>query len=546
MPVDPQAPRLIEVTLPLAAISEQSAREKSIRHGHISTLHIWWARRPLAAMRAAIFAALVPAPESAAERAELEALIKVIVDWDQVKGGNSAAIEQAREIIRRHYPDAPPKLLDPFMGGGSTGLEALRLGCETYAVELNPVAHLIELCTLVYPQKYGQPSEAAAPARSPGSAAAPDGRLPDDQLLGMAEVPRSPRNPLAEDVRTWGRWVLERARAEIGHLYANPAGGGTIVGYLWARTVTCPNPACGAQMPLVRSWWLAKTAKRRIAIRPRVDPAARRVNFEVVNLNAPGAKDTDFDPSSGTVSGGKATCLMCDQVVDTDYIREQGLLGSMTQKPMVVVHEQGKDGKGYRPIIDQDADLYGSATVAAMSPGSDLLVEVIPETELRRVSLPLYGIKSWADVFSARQLVALQTFSRLVREAYDAMIAHGLDAERARAITSYLAIAVDRLSDFSSTLCTWTSGGEFIGHTFVRHALGMVWDYAESNPFSNSSGNWADALEWIIRVIDHASHATDVSASISLGTATCLPYDDESFDAIVTDPPYYDSVLIPT
>jgi adenine-specific DNA methylase len=155
----PQPKRLIEVSLPLQAISEQSAREKSIRHGHISTLHIWWARRPLAAMRAAIFASLVPAPGSDAERKRLENLIATIVDWDQVKAasavGNSPAIEEAKRLIAEAFPDGPPKLLDPFMGGGATGLEALRLGCETHAVELNPVAHLIELCTLVYPQKYG-------------------------------------------------------------------------------------------------------------------------------------------------------------------------------------------------------------------------------------------------------------------------------------------------------------------------------------------------------------------------------------------------------
>jgi putative DNA methylase len=194
--------RLIEVSLPLKAISAQSAREKSIRHGHISTLHIWWARRPLAAMRAAIFASLIPAPDTDEEREKLEDLIATIVDWDQVKDGNSPAIEKARALIREAFPGGPPKLLDPFMGGGATGLEALRLGCEAHAVELNPVAHLIELCTLVYPQKYGQPEK----------------RLVQQ---GAMEVEMEV-NPLAEDVHKWGEWVLERARDEIGHLYENP------------------------------------------------------------------------------------------------------------------------------------------------------------------------------------------------------------------------------------------------------------------------------------------------------------------------------------
>jgi len=202
--------RLIEVSLPLKAISAQSAREKSIRHGHISTLHIWWARRPLAAMRAAIFASLIPAPDPSTglragtdeERESLEDLIATIVDWDQVKDGNSRAIEKAQDLIRQAFPDGPPRLLDPFMGGGATGLEALRLGCETHAVELNPVAHLIELCTLVYPQKYGQPEKRMV-------------------QQGAMEVEQEV-NPLAEDVRKWGQWVLERAREEIGHLYVNP------------------------------------------------------------------------------------------------------------------------------------------------------------------------------------------------------------------------------------------------------------------------------------------------------------------------------------
>ena len=248
--------RLIEDSLPLEVISEQSAREKSIRHGHISTLHIWWARRPLAAMRAAIFASLIPAPKDEAERAYLHALIGDIVNWDSVNHGNSARIKEARALIRQHYPDAPPKVLDPFMGGGSTGLEALRLGAEAYGVELNPVAYLIQLCTLVYPQKYGQPKTVHA---------APEPELEQTEIPGMederprqidmdmpTDEPHIIQNPLADDVRKWGMWVLEEARKEIGHLYADPEGR-TIVAYLWARTAKCPNPQCGAEMPMVRS-----------------------------------------------------------------------------------------------------------------------------------------------------------------------------------------------------------------------------------------------------------------------------------------------------
>ena len=275
-------------------------------------------------MRAAIFASLIPAPEDDAEREKLEELIKVIVDWDQVKDGNSEAIEKARELIRRAFPDRPPRLLDPFMGGGATGLEALRLGCETHAVELNPVAHLIELCTLVYPQKYGQPERVTPPgAGGPKQLRLPGQEEPEQMALGLTLPEETGGNPLAADVRKWGQWVLDRAREQIGHLYANPAGKETIVGYLWARTVRCPNPACRAEMPLVRQWWLANTGRRKLALKPVVDRAAKRVTFEVVDLA--NAAHKDFDPNQGTSSAGHATCLVCDQVADVEYVREEGV-----------------------------------------------------------------------------------------------------------------------------------------------------------------------------------------------------------------------------
>jgi adenine-specific DNA methylase len=538
--------RLIEVSLPLAAISEQSAREKSIRHGHISTLHIWWARRPLAAMRAAIFASLIPAPEDDAEREKLEALIKVIVDWDQVKDGNSEAIEQARDLIRRAYPDRPPRLLDPFMGGGATGLEALRLGCETHAVELNPVAHLIELCTLVYPQKYGQPERVTPPgAGGPKQLRLPGQEEPEQMALGLT-LPQEPGgNPLAADVRKWGQWVLERAREQIGHLYANPAGKETIVGYLWARTVRCPNPACRAEMPLVRQWWLANTGTRKLALKPVVDRAARRVTFEVIDLGksvAGGPQSAAFDPNLGTSSAGDATCLVCGQVADVEYIREEGAAGRMGEIPLAVIYEQSTSGKGYRPSTGQDADLVLAAQTILAQILDEIPNESIPNTELRRISMPLYGLDTWAKLFNVRQLVALDVLRRQIRTAYEAMRSHGLEDNRAKAIATYLAVAVDRTADFGSTLTRWVSQGEFIANTFGRQALGMVWDYVEANPFSSSSGNWMGALEWIAQTIEHCAQASDEPATAQQGTAVRLSYNDSYFDAVVTDPPYYDSV----
>lgn len=359
-----QPKRLIEISLPLAKISEQSAREKSIRHGHISTLHIWWARRLLAAMRAAIFAALVPAPADEAERKRLESLIETIVDWDQVKDGNSEAIEEARRLIQQAFPGEPPRLLDPFMGGGATGLEALRLGCETHAVELNPVAHLIELCTLVYPQKYGRGTGVqGSEGEKPKQMVLPGQEQPEQLAFEMSLPKPTGKNLLAADVRRWDEWVLERARAEIGYLYANPAGSETIVGYLWARTVTCPNPTCRAEMPMVRQWWLAQTDTRKLTLKPVVDRAAKQVNFEVVNLaGSPGHEHEDeFDPNEGTTRQGAATCLVCNQSVDGSFLQQAGMDEKTGQRLMAVIYEQANAGKGYRPATEADEALFKEA-----------------------------------------------------------------------------------------------------------------------------------------------------------------------------------------
>ncbi len=542
--------RLIEDSLPLEAISFQSAREKSIRHGHISTLHIWWARRPLAAMRAAIFASLIPAPRDEKERAELHQLIGGtynpqtdkweggIADWDEVKDGNSATIERAKALIAKHNPDGPPKVLDPFMGGGSTGLEALRLGCEAHGVELNPVAYLIELCTLVYPQQYGQPIPRSEYEARPGTLPPPESDANGQHALNFESDEMI--NPLAEDVRRWGLCVLEQARAEIGHLYEDPEGR-TIVSYLWTRTAKCPNPACGAEMPMVRQWWLAKRSDHNVAIRPVVDHEHQTVSFEIAEDD-----EIDFDPDDGTMRRGSIRCLVCEQTPDIDYLREEGRAKRLGAVPMAVIYDRpNQSGKGYRSVSDFDRERFTEAEkslVPILEDTPDALPnESLPPYGTLGFRVNNYGLTQWGDLFNARQALALVTFVDKVRASYT-RIAEAGNNEYATAVTTYLSLVVDRLADYISTLCVWANTGEFIAHTFGRQALPMVWDYPELNPFGGGSGDWVGALDWVFRVIEHCAQTGKNSAQLRQGDASRLTIQPNMLDAVITDPPYYDAV----
>ncbi len=539
--------RLIEDSLPLEAISKQSAREKSIRHGHISTLHIWWARRPLAAMRAAIFASLIPAPKTEEEREYLHDLITDIVDWDAVKKGNSPRVLEARELIRKHYPDAPPKVLDPFMGGGSTGLEALRLGCEAHGVELNPVAYLIELCTLVYPQKYGQPvtivPEDYEGTLEQAELDLPGLETPPTQIrMDMpGGKPYVVQNPLAEDVRRWGEWVLEETRKEIGHLYEDPEGH-TIVGYIWARTAKCPNPACGAEMPMLRQTWLANKKNKKVALRMNVDRKAKEISFEVVEGDA-----IDFDPTDMTMKRGTIVCPICGNSPPKGFLGEEGRAKRLGERMLAVVYrKEGKIGKYYRVATKRDMDLFEKARkrlncVLAENPDA-LPSEPTPDRRSRSVSIQVYGLMVWSDLFNPRQSLMLTVLTNRIDRIYKSIRTETGDSEYATAVVSLLACAIDRMVDKASTLALWYVAGEKIQHTFGRQALPMVWDYVEVNPFSGATGDWASAVVWVVRAIEHCSLAADSVAHLKRGDASRLNISHTSMDAVITDPPYYDSV----
>ncbi|MGB9765799.1 MAG: DUF1156 domain-containing protein, partial [Candidatus Saccharicenans sp.] len=315
--------RLIEVTFPVKEVSEISAKEKNIRHGHISTLHIWWARRPLASSRATNFAALIPAPDDPVELEKKRQFIIELSKWENSL--NQSLLEKARKEILEANGGVPPKVLDCFAGGGSIPLEALRLGCETHAVEYNPVAVLILKCTLEYPQKYGRAQN-----------------ISSDLKLGSQKS----TNPLLDDVEKWGNWVLKEAQEEIGNFYPADEDGYIPVGYIWARTIPCQNPTCGAEISLMRQFWLAKKENKKVALYPYI--YGKKVKFKIVGTGYE-KMPKDFDPERGTVSRAVAICPVCGSTIDDKTTRRLFQEGKAGERMVaVVLHHPERSGKTYR------------------------------------------------------------------------------------------------------------------------------------------------------------------------------------------------------
>jgi len=410
MPSDPNDLRIIEVEMPLTKISEHSAREKSIRHGHLSTLHIWWARRPLAACRAAIFAALVPQPEDAKEAKKMQNFIASLANWDNSidsddaygKTGVHHYIKDARAYIKQAFPDRAPRVLDMFAGGGAIPLEALRLGCETYAFDLNPVAHIIQLATLVYPQKY---------ANRPGSY----GSKPGATLIG--------------DVKRWSQWVLDRAREEIGDLYPKDTSGAKAVAYIWARTITCPRPDCAVRVPLIRQTWLSKKLGRMYAYKIESNGPGSQIRYTVVGP-VKSAKDFDFDPGVGSTRGGTAVCPCCGTPLSEKHIKAEALSGKMREEMVAVVRE-GLGRKVYHSVRVEDQKEYEKSRIrlkqllTAYDPLSGELSpipdEKLVDNDSKNIWCVLYGLDTFDKLFNARQSLALATFSHLIRSSYNHM-----------------------------------------------------------------------------------------------------------------------------
>jgi len=570
--------RLIEEDFPIFEVSKESAREKSIRHGHISTLHIWWARRPLAACRAAIFASLVPDPStlteqipeyidflldtlpSAPKEKESEGprmrarkrLVKFTADispWEA--SNNQRLLNKARKIIEvgtavikgLRKKDLTgviegkrkvemPKVLDPFAGGGSIPLEVLRLGCEAHAVEYNPVAVLILKATLEYPQKYGE--------------------------------------KLVRDVEKWGKWILDEAKKEIGEFYpeeVDPAqeslvkgmmnSGWVPVGYIWARTIRCVNPSCGAEIPLMKQFWLRRkeTADGKtdwsdsIYLRPIVDKDKRQVDFEVVERR----RIEGFEPGKGTRSTvsatGSFTCPICGVTYKSNDLRKYGKsVGFGHRMICVILSMRGIKGKKYRIATNKNMAAYEKAVEALSDKTKDgeseysaIPDEPLPKDGTLGFRVNKYGFSRWGQLFNGRQLLSLITFVEEIRAAGSKMQSEGMSSDKIAAVLSYLSLGADMLADFGSTLCMLNpTGGRGVVHTFGRQALPMVWDYAESNPFYREGPSWEKSVEKSARIARDLSHLPQgytVQCS-----ATVLPKKTPVVSAVITDPPYYDSV----
>ena len=546
--------KLIEVDLPLDEINRESAREKSIRHGHPSTLHLWWARRPLAACRAVIFASMVDDPSDCPdefpdeeaqriERERLHGIIKELVKWestDESKPEVKALIAEARYEIARsvartrgetaptdpadvlHYlNDKALPIYDPFAGGGSIPLEAQRLGLRAIGSDLNPVAVLINKALIEIPPKFKN--------RPPVN--------PDADSMGMTigkgrkaqRVPWRGAAGLADDIRYYGQWMREEAFKRIGHLYPTaklPDGNeATVIAWLWARTIPCPNPACGMNMPLMRTFQLSKKRGNAHWTKPMIDREAKTIRW-IVQDNPNGV------PANGTVNRNGATCLACDSAVKLNYVREQARAGNMGEVMTAVVAE-GDRKRLYLSPTDEHIQAARDAEPAWRPNGS------LPDKALD-LRVQGYGFTQWHQLFTERQLTVLTTFCDLLAEVRNQIKQTKAKEEYANTVCTYLALAIGRLTESGCSYTRWLNSLDAITGVFARHAISMVWDFAEGNRFCNSSGNWLGQIEWISKVVEYLP--VDVNAGEAHQADASTTIHAENSSIIVTDPPYYDNI----
>ena len=534
--------KLIEVAIPIDIINDASIREKSIRHGHPSTLHIWWARRPLATCRAVLFAQLVDDPSSHPDRfpsneavnTERKRLFKIIEDLVIWKNStNEDVLKRARAEIRKSCGDKIPPVYDPFSGGCTIPLEAQRLGLAAYGSDLNPVATVIGKAMIEIPSRF-------------------KGWLPV-HLGGKERAHYRYAEGLAEDVKHYGKWIREQALKRIGHLYpqvdlpkGQGDGKGTVLAWIWARTVPSPDPAfAGAHVPITSSFLLS--AKKETWIEPIACKADKTIHYRV---HQGGNIDKITAAKKGTKAarGAHFRCLLSDAAITPDWVKDAATSGRMGQELIAIVVE-GKRGRIYvEPSPDQQSMAFAEKP------------KWKPEGPMNQDAKDLvsgrgYGFRFWHELFTARQLVALTTFSDLVHEARSEIERDALNAgftndptllrdggdgakAYAEAVSVYLGFVVDKCSDYWSSICTWVTSREVIGHTFVRQAIPMTWDFAEANPFSSSTGNWTAMCDWAWKALARFVPGNDgFQRQLDAKTAE-FPKNA----VISTDPPYYDNI----
>ena len=542
--------RLAEVDFPIATVSKHTAREKSIRHGHPSTLHLWWARRPLAACRAVLLGLLLPDPcdklcpdDFKTQARELlppvqgivgpsdmdlrRALLKFIGDfanWDL--SSDAQYLRAARGLVKAAHPEETPLVVDPFAGGGSIPLEALRLGCEAFASDLNPVAGLI-------------------------------------LKVMLEDIPRHGPE-LADELRRVGAEVKAAAKKELDEFYPLDPDGAKPIAYLWARTVRCESPNCGAEIPLVRSFWLSKKANRKRALRSKVirkKGETPRVEFEIFQPTK------DSDVPTGTVARAKATCLCCGAVLPPDRVRAQlreqrggadvlldkhgKRIGGARLLAVVTLHLTPSGGRGigeeggrhYRLPTERDYEAVWKAMkrldkVAAQPLPNGLSAVPDEPTPIgggsgagRAFSIQRYGMMRWGDLFTARQRLAMLTHQSCISDLSSiSPVAHEIAG-----------LALSRFADITNALCQWKNSSTQVVHLFTRHAISLVWDFAEANPFGDQAGDYTVTLDTMSRVVRSFPHA-GVVGQVQLADACDSPLLSESSTVWFTDPPYYDAV----
>jgi putative DNA methylase len=543
--------KLIEVALPLEAINRACITEKAPRPGHPATLHLWWARRPLAACRAVLFGQLIDDPsghpdkfptEEAQER-ERGRLFKLLDEFVTHDGSNNETLVAAVRAELLKSRNLPP-VFDPFCGGGSIPLEAQRLGLTAYGADLNPVAVLITKALVEIPPKFsGQP-----PVHPRSS--------------NLLERKWTRAQGLAEDVQYYANWMLKEAQVQLGSTYPqieitkdmaaerrdllHQVGNKlTVIAWLWARTIRCPNPACGGEIPLIGSYWLCQKKDKKAWLGPLVDRKEKTIKF--IPRVGKGGEPSETQKVGGR-SGG-CRCFFCDEVADADYMESEGKSGHFGTRLITIVAD-GPSGRLYLPATAEHETIAKST-----SPGWKPDYPLPPYSQ----ALPTarYGAVSFADLFTTRQLATLETFSRLVRQARDLVLQDAIksglpndaqplseggkqSAAYADAVATYLGLIVGRQANRSSSFCFWDSGSEKVQQPFAQQGINKTWDFCEGNPLSGASGSWKKQVEYAAKVLERCPPSC-VAAHVSQRDAAAPNLDLHNV-LVCCDPPYYSNI----